>query len=109
MSSPTFAIVATYTGGRLTLLHADLYRLLDSDELYATGFFELIGGQAAAVVEWIDRIPDAAPPEHLWLTLEHRGRYDRHLSVRAVGARYERLVERWLGPERLRPRRVRQA
>ena len=42
VSSPTFAIVATYRG-RLPVNHADLYRIGDEDELHATGFHDLVG------------------------------------------------------------------
>ena len=40
VASPTFAIVYPYDG-RIPLYHADLYRLADYEELYATGFMDL--------------------------------------------------------------------
>src|SRR5947209_19465719 len=45
VASPTFAIVSAYRG-RLPVYHADLYRVADYDELFATGFFDL-GGDGA--------------------------------------------------------------
>jgi tRNA threonylcarbamoyladenosine biosynthesis protein TsaE len=96
VASPTFAIMATYPGRRLPILHADLYRLADPDELYATGFFDLLGGEAAAVVEWIDRVPSAAPKEHLLVTIEYAGPTTRTLRARATGARYEQRLTEWL-------------
>ncbi|HET8723580.1 MAG TPA: tRNA (adenosine(37)-N6)-threonylcarbamoyltransferase complex ATPase subunit type 1 TsaE [Anaeromyxobacteraceae bacterium] len=68
ISSPTFAIVATYRG-RVPVHHADLYRVGDADELHATGFQDLLGGEGVAVVEWADRIPDALPEERLEIAL----------------------------------------
>ena len=53
VSSPTFAIVHPYQG-RFPLHHADLYRLKDEDELYATGFFDLLGPDSAMLVEWLE-------------------------------------------------------
>jgi tRNA threonylcarbamoyladenosine biosynthesis protein TsaE len=97
ISSPTFAIVQAYEGGRLPLHHADLYRLADSDELYATGFFDLVGGESAMLVEWIDQIPDAAPPDHLWVTISVTGPDTRRLTARAQGARHAALLQAWLG------------
>lgn len=97
VSSPTFAIVATYEGGRLPLHHADLYRVGDVDELYATGFFELLTKDTAAVVEWIDLVPDAAPVDHLRLELEIAGPESRHLTAIATGPRSEQLLRDWLG------------
>src|SRR5690606_12923979 len=73
IASPTFAIVHPYTGGRLPLQHADLYRIGDWDELYATGFLDLVGGEAALLVEWIDNVPEAAPSEWLRIDLRHAG------------------------------------
>ena len=100
VASPTFAIVYPYEGGRLPLHHADLYRLADYDELYATGFLDLVGGEGAMLVEWIDKVPEAAPPELLLLRLGHGepSRPDeRTLQAEAWGARYVPLLEQWLG------------
>ncbi|HEY6097895.1 MAG TPA: tRNA (adenosine(37)-N6)-threonylcarbamoyltransferase complex ATPase subunit type 1 TsaE, partial [Anaeromyxobacter sp.] len=46
VSSPSFAIVATYRG-RIPVHHADLYRIADEDDLYGTGFGDLVGGEGA--------------------------------------------------------------
>jgi tRNA threonylcarbamoyladenosine biosynthesis protein TsaE len=91
VSSPTFAILNRYQGRALTLHHADLYRLATRDELYATGYFELLG-DGAMLVEWIDRIPDAAPADWLELTLSIEGESRRRLTARAHGARSEKLL-----------------
>jgi tRNA threonylcarbamoyladenosine biosynthesis protein TsaE len=106
VSSPTFAIVASYRG-RLPVNHADLYRIGDEDELYATGFFDLVGGAGATVVEWADRIPGALPRERLEIRLRHDERRTglRHLEIAGTGARHAALA-RALAPRRpARPRR----
>jgi tRNA threonylcarbamoyladenosine biosynthesis protein TsaE len=95
VSSPTFAIVYPYRG-RIPLYHADLYRLADEDELYATGFFDLIGGDGAVLVEWIDQIPSAAPADHLRIRLETTGDDTRTLHVNASGEAHVTLAEAWL-------------
>lgn len=105
VSSPTFAIVATYEGGRLPILHADLYRLADVDELFATGFFDADAGRAASIVEWVDRVPTAAPTEHLHLRLEYRTPTTRAMTVRASGVRYEERIRAWLRRESRSSRR----
>ena len=53
VSSPTFTLVHEYRGGRLTLYHADLYRLdkAAADEL---GLEETTAGVLA--IEWPDRL-----------------------------------------------------
>jgi tRNA threonylcarbamoyladenosine biosynthesis protein TsaE len=99
VSSPTFAIVQSYRGGRLPLHHADLYRIGDGDELYATGFFDLQDADGAMVVEWIDQVPDAAPADHLRLELRITAPEARALKASANGPRSEALLLRWLGEE----------
>ena len=98
VASPTFAIVYPYRG-RLPLYHADLYRLADYDELYATGFLDLVGGDGAVLVEWLDRIPEAAPREYLRLTLRDTGEESRELVAEAWGARPAELLRAWLPAE----------
>ena len=58
VSSPTFTLVHEYRGGRLTLYHADLYRLekAATDEL---GLEELHRGVLA--IEWPDRLSHELP------------------------------------------------
>jgi tRNA threonylcarbamoyladenosine biosynthesis protein TsaE len=93
VSSPTFAIVQTYRG-RLPIHHADLYRLGDLDELYATGFMDLVGGAGALLVEWADRITGWLPPERLLIRLaEVPGRPSwRTLVLEPAGGRHQALA-----------------
>jgi tRNA threonylcarbamoyladenosine biosynthesis protein TsaE len=101
VSSPTFAIVATYRG-RLTVNHADLYRIGDEDELHATGFHDLVGRAGATVVEWADRFPGALPRERLEIRLAHEpGRPStRRLLISGIGKRHAGLA-RALAPRGL--------
>ena len=103
VASPTFAIVAAYHG-RFPVYHADLYRVVDEDELYATGFAELVGGDGALLVEWADRVPAALPRERLELRLEHdpvRG-HVRHLVAVGTGTRHAALASLLAAPRRAR-------
>ncbi|MGC4115482.1 MAG: tRNA (adenosine(37)-N6)-threonylcarbamoyltransferase complex ATPase subunit type 1 TsaE [Myxococcales bacterium] len=84
VASPTFAIVYPYRGKKLLIHHADLYRLSDVDELYATGFFDLLG-QGATIVEWIDRVPEAMPEDRLVVRIAHKGDRGRTLESRRAG------------------------
>ena len=51
VTSPTFAIVNEYEGGRLPLFHFDMYRLTSSDELFDIGWEDYLarGGVADAL------------------------------------------------------------
>ncbi len=93
VSSPSFAIVATYRG-RLPVHHADLYRIGDEDELYGTGFGDLVGGEGALLVEWADRIPSALPEERLVIRLAHDPAHPswRRVTLVGTGARHAGLA-----------------
>ncbi len=88
VSSPTFTIVQTYAG-RLPLHHADLYRLSTADELYATGFFDLLEDGGAAVIEWIDRVKIDVPMLRVELRILDATR--REIEVTPHGPRAEDL------------------
>ena len=60
--SPTFAVVAEYTGGRLNLFHMDLYRLETPAQILSAGLEEFLQPDGVAVIEWAERIPPALRP-----------------------------------------------
>jgi tRNA threonylcarbamoyladenosine biosynthesis protein TsaE len=101
VSSPTFALVNVYRGGRITVLHADLYRVRDAEELYDAGFYDLADG--ALVVEWIDRVPDAAPADRLDVRIEKRPG-GRTFAFEAHGDKAASLLQR-LAADGARPAR----
>lgn len=91
VSSPTFAIVNAYAGGRVPLHHADLYRIADADELYSAGFYDLVGAGGSLLVEWLDRVPAVAPAD--WLEVRFvRKAATREVSFLSHGPVSERLV-----------------
>jgi len=55
VTSPTFTLVHEYRGGRLPLVHVDLYRLekVDLDEL---GMDAELADQGVLAIEWADRL-----------------------------------------------------
>ncbi len=69
-TSPTFALLHEYPGGRLPLAHLDFYRLGSADELLAIGWDELLDQGGVVVAEWADRFPEVMPPETRWLRIE---------------------------------------
>lgn len=96
VSSPTYSIVQPYRGRVLTLHHADLYRLQGEDDLYATGYHELLEGPGALLVEWYDQVPGAVPEDALRVELTVLGPDARRLTAEASGPRSEALLARWL-------------
>ena len=94
-TSPTYALVNLYRG-RVRVVHADWYRIASADELYAVGFADLYE-DSAVIIEWMDRVPEAAPAERLEVLLEGSGS-ERRITLRPFGARYERMVEKLAAP-----------
>lgn len=60
VSSPTFTLVHEYRGGRLTLYHADLYRL-DKVATEDLGLEEMGVSDGVLAIEWPDRLAHALP------------------------------------------------
>jgi tRNA threonylcarbamoyladenosine biosynthesis protein TsaE len=59
VSSPTFTLMQEYRGGRVPLLHVDLYRLDDPREVDDLGLDEL-GEDAVLAIEWAEKLPGPA-------------------------------------------------
>ena len=55
VTSPTFTLVHEYRGGRLPLIHVDLYRL-DRAELDEIGLDQDLAATGVTAVEWSDRL-----------------------------------------------------
>lgn len=81
--SPSFAIVQPYDPPevRLPVLHVDLYRIEDVDELPELGLDEA-RGDAAILVEWPERMGGGAWDDMLWLTLVIEPDGARRLTAR---------------------------
>jgi tRNA threonylcarbamoyladenosine biosynthesis protein TsaE len=58
VTSPTFTLVHEYRGGRLPIVHVDLYRLtgIDLDEI---GLDEALASSGVVAVEWAERLSRA--------------------------------------------------
>ena len=103
VTSPTFTLMRTYEG-RLTLVHADVYRLDHLQEVVDLALPELLDEGGVAVVEWGDVAAAALAPDFLEVCLEQgAGDDDRLVTLRATGGRWSsRLrplamaLDRWL-------------
>ena len=60
VTSPTFTLVHEYRGGRLPLIHVDLYRL-DSADLAEIGLDDDLATAGVVAVEWPERLTRAVP------------------------------------------------
>jgi tRNA threonylcarbamoyladenosine biosynthesis protein TsaE len=81
VASPTFVLLTSYPG-RLTLHHADLYRLSGKgDDDAELGLEELPGEAGVLAVEWAERLSFVPWPRPWRVTLEHAGGDERRVSV----------------------------
>ncbi len=64
ITSPTFTIVNEYNAA-VPLYHFDVYRIVDSDEMYEIGFDEYIDGNGIIVIEWADSIKNIIPQNQI--------------------------------------------
>jgi tRNA threonylcarbamoyladenosine biosynthesis protein TsaE len=60
VTSPTFTLVHEYRGGRLPLIHVDLYRL-DAADLDEIGLDSDLAVQGVVAVEWSERLSRRFP------------------------------------------------
>ncbi len=71
VTSPTFALVHQYRGGRAMVFHLDLYRINSEAELENLGWDELLDSNAVVLVEWPERAGATLPPSTTHITLDH--------------------------------------
>ena len=81
VSSPTFALVNEYRGGRLPLFHFDMYRVESFDGLYSTGFFDYLDLGGVLAVEWSENIDGALPPEAICITFDRPDEIHRSITI----------------------------
>jgi len=91
-TSPTFALVNLYRGGRVALQHLDLYRLSGPAELFALGFDDLLATPAATLCEWADRAGASLPAERLEIVFAVTGPEERSATLVPHGPRAAELL-----------------
>ncbi len=80
-TSPTYSLIQAYKGGRVPVLHCDLYRLNSEYELEDLGWHELLDEYAL-------------PADRLEMTWSYCEDERRALALEALGARSVQLLER---------------
>ncbi len=95
ITSPTFNLLHNYGSGRMSLHHADLYRLERTGELEDLGLDELQDGGGVIAVEWGDIVGDELG-DALVLRFEHaRETADTEVRTVTVGARGAQWASRF--------------
>ena len=80
VASPTFVLLTAYPG-RLTLHHADLYRLRGTGDEREIGLEELPGPDGVLAVEWAERLRDLPWSAPVRVHLHHGGDDVRRIVI----------------------------
>ncbi|NJD57416.1 MAG: tRNA (adenosine(37)-N6)-threonylcarbamoyltransferase complex ATPase subunit type 1 TsaE [Nitrospirae bacterium] len=81
--SPSFTIITEYESSP-RFLHIDLYRIRGSSDLESTGFWDVIGNDAVAIVEWPEHAGDELPDDAVVIRIEHLSEDEREISIEGI-------------------------
>lgn len=88
VTSPTFAIVHEYLGGRLNIYHFDMYRIESFDELYSTGYFEYLESAGVVITEWSENIENVLPDKYYRVEISNPKQNDcRKIEITLIDAK----------------------
>ncbi len=96
ITSPTFTLVHTYDTGRVTMHHADLYRLDRLSEVSDLALHEMVDGDGVMLVEWGD-VASELLGDHLEVFLRHDTNHaddERSIVIHSVGTQWASRLER---------------
>ena len=84
VTSPTFAIVNEYIGGKFDIYHYDMYRIEGWEDLYSTGFFDYKDSGGIIVAEWSENIEGALEDDTIYVCIEKLGDSTRKITISGV-------------------------
>ena len=81
VKSPTYTVVNEYSGSK-TVIHMDLYRLKDEDDLISVGYDDYLARKGYLLCEWSEKIPGAIPDDAIRVRIERTdGDTGRRITV----------------------------
>ncbi len=84
VSSPTFAIINEYLGGKFDIYHYDMYRVTGWEDLYSTGYFDYKDKGGIIVTEWSENIEGALDDNTIYVEIEKLDETKRKITIRGV-------------------------
>jgi tRNA threonylcarbamoyladenosine biosynthesis protein TsaE len=91
-TSPTFVLVNVYRrADGSQLFHMDAYRLANSTEATDLDITNL-SDHGPLIIEWAERIKQALPQDHLWISMSWVDENQRDMVLSSFGSRYQILL-----------------
>lgn len=85
VNSPSYTIVNEYLGER-PLFHFDLYRVMDTSELYEIGWDDYLQREGLIVVEWGDKAAECLPSTYYVVEFQIIDEQTRRINLTHVGS-----------------------
>ena len=81
--SPTFSIINEYMYDEFKkIVHCDMYRISTEEDLYGTGFFDILKDKNAIVlVEWSENILSLLPEDYIKIEIKVLSKEKREINV----------------------------
>ena len=95
VTSPTFNLMNIYEGF-CQIVHFDLYRLQNEEELEDIGFYEYTDFPDGIVfIEWAEKFPDALPDDYVKIEIERikDARNMRRINFSCVGEEHKEFIK----------------
>lgn len=81
VTSPTFSLVNEYRGKEKSLIHFDMYRITNSDDIELTGFWDYIEEGCVLAVEWSENISDLIPKNSIIISIKRIDDNTREIEI----------------------------
>lgn len=86
VTSPTFCLVVEHPTDKFLLVHMDLYRLHDEDDVLTIGWEDYLQRGAVLFVEWSERAGSLIPPNAWHISLTHGDNIDERTIFFSKGS-----------------------
>jgi tRNA threonylcarbamoyladenosine biosynthesis protein TsaE len=91
VTSPSYTLINEYPG-RLTLVHADLYRLTGSADIESTGLYHMMHTDCVVAIEWAERMPREDLGAHVAVCMDIEGETVRRIQFAEYGQQSNNLL-----------------
>ena len=85
VKSPTFTYLIEYDLEDIKIVHFDLYRLSNIDELYEVGYQEYVDADnTLLLIEWANNVPEVVEETSIVINLEYFDENSRSVSIKGI-------------------------